>query len=424
MDSNTVIDLKWLESLALDEFLADAKAARAIPGKAQEIEILLNTPEGRKIAAHMSNDPDYVPVSRRQPDPDEAAQIALDLKMAEEQAAIDADLAPSVVESVAPVVPPVVLPERKTLEYQVTDENGQPIGRKTHIEYTSEAELIEKMQAAHINAVRYAERMKKGKTATAETTVQVQSAALQFRKSKQDAVSAIEAAKKDPALFDEAVTKSVAATRDEEIALQAAHQYGKIVSDAWMADHKDDYAPNAANGGLLKDYLMTHGPSPEVPLELTYDNLELAFSKIKDKLAPVSLPAEVHAVAPPNPAAAAPVVTPAAPPVIPAAAVPPVEVPAVPAVVPPSQAAPAAPATPPVAAPNVQPATRRPGVNGGLVPGSFSAERPRAGAPLQPTTKAEMLKEIAHMPRGKFAHLLKTDANYRAKLVAAGIPLA
>lgn len=423
MDSNTVIDLKWLGSLTKDGFLASAKAAREFPGKTEEINAVLNTPEGRKIGAHMANDPDYVPMSLRQPDPEEAEQIALDLKMAEEQAAIDADLATDPIE---PVTPPVVPPaaERKTLEYQVTDENGQPIGRKTHIEYTGEVELIEKMQAAHVNAVRYAERMKKTKSLDAEGTVKSQQTLAKAQKSRQEAAAAVEAAKKDSALIQEAVNKTVAQERDERIALQTATAHGEIIAEAWAADHKEDFYVCHANALKIGEYLATHGPSPEVGLEMTYDNLELAFSKVKDKLAPVTPPAVTHATPPSNPAPVAPVVAPVAAPPIAAAIVPPVEVPVVQAVVPPSQAAPAASPTTSVAAPNAQSATRRAGVNGGLVPGSFSAGRPRATEVAVPTTKAEMLREIAHMPRGKYADLLKNDANYRAKLVAAGIPLA
>ena len=421
MDVNTVIDLSWLGSLTKDEFLRDARLARAIPGKADEIEVLLNTKEGRKIGAQMANDPDYVPVSRRQPDDDEAAQILLDTKLAEEQAAIDAGLAPPpIVELVVePVVPPP--PQRKTLEYQVTDENGNPIGRKTHIEYASEAELVEKMKSAHVNAVRYAERMKKTKALNAEGDIKIQQSTAQLAKSKQEAAEAVEAAKKDPALVQEAVTKSAAAIRDEEIASRTRRAHGAIIANAWAADHKDDFYVCDANSQLMGNYMAAHGSSPDTPLEMTYDNLELTFSKIKDTLAPVPSPAEVPAVTPLNPAPTAPVAAPVAQPLIPAAAVPPVAVPAIPVAAPVSQPSPAAPAPTSAAAPNAQPAARRPGVNGGLVPGSFSAERPHGTQVPQPTTRAELLKEIARMPRGEFAKRLK-NANYVKKLEAAGIP--
>jgi hypothetical protein len=54
---------------------------------------------------------------------------------------------------------PVNVPP-KIHEYQVTRENdGTPIGPKSRYVYVSVAELIEKLQAAHVNAVRLADRL-------------------------------------------------------------------------------------------------------------------------------------------------------------------------------------------------------------------------------------------------------------------------
>src|ERR1700676_1751573 len=46
------------------------------------------------------------------------------------------------------------VPKKIVLEYQVKDENGNPIGRPTHLEAASHEELIEKMKEAHVQATR------------------------------------------------------------------------------------------------------------------------------------------------------------------------------------------------------------------------------------------------------------------------------
>src|SRR5271157_1853519 len=88
--------------------------------------------------------------------------------LAAEAAAVAAEGAPPAVVPPAETVPPAeAMPpvERKKIvrEYQVRDEEGNPIGRPTHLEAWTTDEMYEKMQTAHENATRAFHRLKKQK---------------------------------------------------------------------------------------------------------------------------------------------------------------------------------------------------------------------------------------------------------------------
>ena len=51
--------------------------------------------------------------------------------------------------------------EKIVRDYQATDDEGNPIGRRTHLEADTWEDMSKKLEEAHVNAVRYAERMKK-----------------------------------------------------------------------------------------------------------------------------------------------------------------------------------------------------------------------------------------------------------------------
>ena len=423
MDVNTVIDLTWLESATL----ADLKSAMRNPSQLAAVNALLQTPEGKAIASDMLNDPDYVPKPRgAAPTPEEAAQIAADLAIANQQEAEAAAAAAKLAEVVQPkveeVVPSTPVEEKKKIvvDYQVTAEDGTPLGRPTHIEGWSYDEVIEKLKAAHVNAVRYAERVKKNKVTSIEARTQQKQAEEQVQKSEQEASVAVEEAakEKDPIKLKNAISKVSKADRDAEIARETAKAQGAVIGNAWMADHKEDFQPCEANAKIIGDWLATN------QLELSYENLELAFVANETRLA--------------KPVPQAPVVeTPAA-----AVANPPANASAVPAVATPSITAPptasAEPVLPPAtqtsqpavaasestsaAAPNAQPAARRPGVNGSLPPGTMSAQRPVAQQQPQ-TTRADLLKEMKKMSSDELRKKLK-NTEYVSKLRAAGIPVA
>jgi hypothetical protein len=422
MDVNTVIDMNWLESATL----ADLKSAMRNPSQLAAVNALLQTPEGKAIASDMLNDPDYVPKPRdATPTPEEAAQIAADLAIANQQEAeaTAAKLAEVAQPKAAEVVPPAPVEEKKKIvvDYQVTAEDGTPLGRPTHIEGWSYDEVIEKLKAAHVNAVRYAERVKKNKVTSIEARTQQKQAEEQVQKSEQEASVAVEEAakEKDPIKLKNAISKVSKADRDAEIARETAKAQGAVIGNAWMADHKEDFQPCEANAKIIGDWLATN------QLELSYENLELAFVANETRLAkpvPQAPVVETPAVAVANPPANASAVPAVATPSItapPAASAEPVLPPATQ----PSQPVVAASESPSAAAPNAQPAARRPGVNGSLPPGTMSAQRPVAQQQPQTTTRAELLKDMKKMSSDELRKKLK-NTEYVSKLRAAGIPVA
>jgi hypothetical protein len=95
-------------------------------------------------------------------------QIAVGVPPTTEELAAQAEVAAATPPATAPFAEPVASPataERKKIvrEYQVRDEDGNPIGRPTHLEAWSAEEMIEKMQTAHENATRAFHRLKKQK---------------------------------------------------------------------------------------------------------------------------------------------------------------------------------------------------------------------------------------------------------------------
>lgn len=414
MDINTVIDLPWLESATLD----DLKTAMRQPHMLASVNALLQTPEGKTIAQDMLNDPDYIPKSKRQPTQEELEQIALDTQRAEDQARTDEEVlaaqhAEAALNPPAPVTPPE---ERKkvVVDYQVTAEDGTPIGRPTHIEGWDHAEVVEKLKNAHTHAVRYAERVKRNKIQSVESSTQQQQRTAQVQRLETEAQEAIAAAGKDPAKLVDAVKKVSAAEREAEAQKQAALAEGRAIADVWKADHTDDFVPCEANSKFIGDWLVKNNR------ELSYENLELAYTATRHQLVkPVEEPIAAVAsnVQPPAPA-----VVVADPPSI-TAPVAPAAAPVLNAAVQPVQPAPTATVPTPAAAPIAQPAARRPGVNGSLPPGTLTAVRPRIDRGPVVSTKAEMMAEIDAMSPKEYRYKVEKSPEFRARLEAAGIPV-
>lgn len=417
--SELVMDITWLRSVTLSEF----KAALKDPASQGPVSKLLRTPEGAAIAAEMINDPNYVPVSKRvAPSVEEMAQIVADNARADEAAVLDAaaptseEAAAALVTAAEPAVVAPVEPVRVKIirDYQVKDESGNPIGRPTHLEAWTPEEMYAKYEAAHINAVRYAERIKKSRVVDVEgSTKKVQAEQAAFQ-SEAEAAIAVEVASKDPSKLKDAISKVSKADREAEIARDTARMHGRIVAEAWMADHKEDFLPCDANRIIIGDWLKANNR------ELSYDNLELAFAANASRLAKpeYSAPEETPAAPAANPPAVAPAVAVAATPAIPVPAAATAVSESTATVTAPQPASTATVSTP-VAATNT-PAARRPGVNASLPPGSLSAQRPSESVISVASTRDQMLQEIKKMPRGEFGKKLK-DANYVKRLKAAGI---
>ncbi len=265
----------------------------------------------------------------------------------------------------APVVEPVVVPEvqiptpepkKIVVDYQVKDEEGNPIGRPTHLEAASEEEMRSKMIEAHVQATRAFHRLKKQKVQSLRD-VNVQPAAAVATPELTDAeILAVlkDLRSEDPKVqlqahrkLNAAEISKAKAEADAVAANEAELARQKGVSYQFLMNHKNDFNNCQANVDLMKDYFQTN----ELPW--TLDNLEIAFHALEDQLAPVAGP--TVALPPANPA---PVVQPTA-----TAAAPVVQpVPTVPVV-----------PTPPA---NPVPVQARPAFNGGIVPGQNSAPRP------------------------------------------------
>jgi hypothetical protein len=408
-------NMAWLEAATKESLKAALLDSNARP----QLEKLLRTPKGANIASQIING------TRPQ------AEAVAEVVASEEQVQIDADIARADAEAAEaaritaeeaarnmPSNTPVEEKKKIVVDYQVTDEKGVAIGRPTHIEGWTNEEVIEKLKAAHVNAVRYAERIKKSQITSIQSQTEQAHARAAVKKSEQEATEALEVAtkEKDPAKLQDAIKKVSKAERDAQIAREAEEAQGRIIAKVWMEDHKDDFQPCDASSNIIGEWLTQNGR------ELSYENLELAFEAKKHQLpaptrqaveetpaAPASN-APVSATAAPA-ASAAPIVPPAAAAVVPASTVTPSAVP------------PAAATTPlptPVAATNT-PAARRPGVNGSLPPGSLSAQRPSEQAAPQATDVVALKKEIARMPAQEYRKKLQTSKEFRDRLVAAGI---
>lgn len=242
----------------------------------------------------------------------------------------------------------VVEPKKFVIDYQVKDEDGNPIGRPTHLEAPTEEELRGKIIEAHIQATRAFHRLKKQKVSFKEPppAAPVQASDAELLAAMKDLRS------DDPQKQLDAVRKvqkvetdKIQAEADRKLAEANELHRQQQVSRSFLDRHKQDFNNCEANVNIIKEYFM------ENELAWTLDNLEIAFHAKESELAPVE---SVAPIVPANPVVVAPVI-PATPP-----AVQPVVV-----------------ATAPVITPvNPVVITPRPGVNGGLIPGQNSGSRP------------------------------------------------
>lgn len=434
------ITLDWLKSATLEDL---KNAMRSGGDVLNAVNALLITPDGKKIAYEMMNDPDYVPFSQRQPDPEEAAQIEADKAEAERQAAeaesqrqADELAAQQQPPAETPVVEPPKVEEKKkyVIDYQVTDEDtGRPIGRATHFEaFGTELEaawaLIDKLKQAHINAARYAERIKSNKFKQSAASLEATERSVAARNAQAESERlAVEAAnEKDPEKMKAAVKKAADAERDARIAQEANMAHGRIIANTWMVDHKDDFVPCDASTNIIGEYLKANN------LILSYDNLEKAFQAVKHQLPSVPTGQQASATEVTKPVAVvdnSQQATAAAP----AASSTSIPSTAAPATVKETISQP--PAAPPAAATaqastsatsNQTTVARKPVVNGGLQPGQLSARRPSESSTQQTpeATRSQLLREIGKMDPAIYRKKLTTDKNFRDRLIAAGIPVA
>jgi hypothetical protein len=309
------------------------------------------------------------------------------------------------------------VPTRYSQEYQVRDEDGTPIGRPTYLSARTLVEFLAKKDEAHISATRAFYRLKKQK--------------LTFKQEKQRVLTPEEISEaarvalgeKDQSKVEDVINATIETKfekREGELREKELLNEGKAISNEFMRRHLHDYNLCDANKKAMGEYFAENN------LEFTLDNLEAAFLDLmsqEGKLVKVEAPFTARQVTETaNPATATTVAateTPAIPASVTPAAVPASAAPAQPAA--PSQPAVEATAPTSAAAPNVQPAARRPGVNGGIAPGTLSAQRP--GAPDPVLARKEFLKTVREMKPEVMRAKLKNDPQFVQQLKAYGIKI-
>jgi hypothetical protein len=287
--------------------------------------------------------------------------------------------------------------KRYVYEFQATDEEGHPIGSKTHLEASSQEELDKKKEVAYLNAVRAIDRLKKQKPTFKKDEV--------IRVTTQEELdeAAVDIASDDPAKRAAAVRKLASNDLEQErqkVRLAEINANQKEQSYIFMNNHMSDYNRCQANGEALAAFIRDNN------LDWTAENLEIAFGNLEAQLAPVprsAAPASSVASEVINPTPAATVTAPVVP-VAPAAVV----APAIPAAtVPAANVVPAA--TPNSAAVPV----RRAGVNSGLIPGQTLSG-------VKPLVKVAELtkKDIKDMSAEEMKRRHKIDPKFYDKVNA------
>jgi hypothetical protein len=195
-------------------------------------------------------------------------------------------------------------PQEFVLEYQPTDEQGNPIGNKTVIKGASWEEIARKQIDVNTQAVRAYHRLKSATPTKPKEKFQPKqlSADEEFQ-------AGVEL--NDPAKARKAIRKLVDAEfglteRQEEMDRKAEVLRHDLAAAAFLRAHARDYFICEANNDLIEGYLQQNG------LDYTPENYEIAFSQCEDKLAqsPTVPEQEPTPAAPANPETRRPRVTP------------------------------------------------------------------------------------------------------------------
>jgi hypothetical protein len=198
---------------------------------------------------------------------------------------------------------PVEAPAELVLEYQPTDEQGNPIGNKTVIKGTSWEEIAKKQIDVNNSVTRAYHRLK-----TATPTKPKEKFQPKQLTADEEFQAGIEL--NDPAKARKAIRKLVDAEfglteRQEELDRNAAIMRHDLAAAAFLRAHARDYFICQANNDLIEGYLTENG------LDYTPENYEIAFAMCGDRLAqsPTVTVPETPA-APANPEPRRPRVTP------------------------------------------------------------------------------------------------------------------
>ena len=453
-------EIERLRKLTPEERIAEAKVAVELVAEEERVAneeriaeekdraYLSTLPKG-EYEAEIKRREDEAAAKQKTEDDAVAAEAAEQQRLANEAAQQDADQKAAADKAVAEKAAADAAEQEKQLaekariaeeathsktkivkEYQVRDEEGNPIGRPTHLEADSWEEMSEKQQAAHENAVRYAERMKK--RAALRPTPAVPQAPIPILSDEQRKAFEAEAQAEGPKAEIAKSKLEVDDANKERLQARQINEQAKIERESILfINANKDFYPCTGNARIMSEYLHAEG------LEWNAGNLEIAYEKLASKLtsrpvedvAPV-VPANPAPVVPtPQPAAAA---TPAAPAVVPAVEnIPqtppannsPVVAASVVATEPSTKVEPVVPIPSEIPAPpavNPPAPVKRPA--SGIEPGSLHGARRQQTAPTESTqqTVSEIKREVARMPLNVFKKNLR-NPKFREKLKFAGI---
>ncbi len=189
-----------------------------------------------------------------------------------------------------------------TCEYQATDEQGNPIGRKTILgPFDTAEELIEAQRKQNEAAVRAYFRLKnanpdpakprhefKPKSLTPDEQIQIAAEAKQPSTQQTAFRKQLEAELGAPV---ETVRETLQTVPNLDIKAEV-EQF--VAAHAWKDYYPD---PGGQNKAKILGFLQTHNP----PLAITANNLEIALETLREELLPVPSP-----VRPPEPPPAPP----------------------------------------------------------------------------------------------------------------------
>ena len=187
------------------------------------------------------------------------------------------------------------------LEYQITDEQGQPIidprtGKPMQTNLTAETpeEMFEKQKNAHINAVRLAARLRNQKPVAREPEAARKELSVE---EERQAVADIQ----DPTKARAAVRKLTGADELEESNRKLKEMQDGAASQRaayqFMSRHVSDYYPCEANSKAMSEEINAQGLDPRV-----MDNYEIAFANVQHRLAQRPAPPVAQPTPEPTPA--------------------------------------------------------------------------------------------------------------------------
>jgi|ERR1700723_373477 len=172
------------------------------------------------------------------------------------------------------------------IEYQATDEEGNPIGKPTHIQGDTPEEIFEKQKQAHISATRALSRQNKAfnDLRSRKLTLREQPVVPVINQEEQARAAATVSNVTATGTEKAEAIRQLGGISELEDRLQKAEAArlqaeGLAIGYRFARAHLQDYYPCDANAKTLNDFLQSNN------LEFTFDNLEIAFLEVGDKLA-------------------------------------------------------------------------------------------------------------------------------------------